>query len=360
MNKGLLQIDPMELKFTYELKKPSSCSVQLTNNTYDYVAFKVKTTSPKKYSVRPHVGVLMPKSTCAFIVTMQAQRAALVDMACKDKFLIQSTIVPVGTTNDDISSSLFVKDASRYVEENKLKVALISPLHSEEISPTNGDMKNGFALEKDKIFSRDEILSPEPMVKNAENKINNEELKQEKDMKLKPAKDMVSKTVKDVEEQKPKKESVLKVSKDVELNHVNDVGELKTEKEAESKLSKVVEDPKLMESIEALKVSRDVETSDKEAELKVSKGIKEMKLMESIEEMKFKLDEIESKLNEAGVTISKLTDEKLTSNQEAKILQEKIADLSNRDVRKVQVGFPLLYVCMVALICVFLGYRLPS
>lgn len=43
---------------------------------------------------------------CINQVTMQAQRAALVDMVCKDKFLIQSTVVPVGTTNDDITSSL--------------------------------------------------------------------------------------------------------------------------------------------------------------------------------------------------------------------------------------------------------------
>lgn len=34
------------------------------------------------------------------------------------------------------------------------------------------------------------------------------------------------------------------------------------------------------------------------------------------------------------------------------------ADLSKRGVKTVQVGFPLLYVCMVALVSVFLGYYL--
>ena len=39
-------------------------------------------------------------------VTMQAQRMAPPDMLCKDKFLIQSTVVPVGTTEDDITSDM--------------------------------------------------------------------------------------------------------------------------------------------------------------------------------------------------------------------------------------------------------------
>ncbi|XP_028770784.1 vesicle-associated protein 2-2 [Neltuma alba] len=359
MSKRLLQIEPKELKLTFELKKRSSCSVQLTNNTHHYVAFKIKTTSPKKYSVRPHVGVLMPKSSCAFVVTMQAQRTALVDLMCKDKFLIQSTVVPVETTNDDITSSLFVKDAGRYIEEEKLKVTLVSPFHSAEASPVNGDIKKGLAQENDKMFSEDEITSPENMVKNAENKIDNEELKYVKDMKLKPAKDRVFSAVKDVEEPKPDK-TALKVPNNLELNIAKDVDELKSEKAEESKISRGIEELKLMESTENSEVSKDAEKLKSEKEVKVSKGVEELKLMASIEEMKLKLDEFESKLNEAGVTISKLREERMASRLETEMLQEKLADLSKRDAREVQVGFPLLYVCMVALICVFLGYRLHS
>jgi hypothetical protein len=83
-----------------EVKKQSSCSIRLTNNTFHNVAFKVwivfclilfetlhcasrdvmldgniiwacywqvKTTSPKKYCVRPNVGIVDPKSTFEFI-----------------------------------------------------------------------------------------------------------------------------------------------------------------------------------------------------------------------------------------------------------------------------------------------------
>ncbi|KAK8620316.1 hypothetical protein V6N13_066796 [Hibiscus sabdariffa] len=66
MNTQLLEIEPKELEFTFILKKQSSCSVRLTNNTDQYVAFKVKTTSPKQYCVRPKVGIVMPESICDF------------------------------------------------------------------------------------------------------------------------------------------------------------------------------------------------------------------------------------------------------------------------------------------------------
>ncbi|KAL5725827.1 hypothetical protein ACHQM5_008924 [Ranunculus cassubicifolius] len=39
----LLNIDPQELNFSFELKKQISCSLQLSNKTDNHVAFKVKT-----------------------------------------------------------------------------------------------------------------------------------------------------------------------------------------------------------------------------------------------------------------------------------------------------------------------------
>lgn len=42
----------------------------------------------------------------AYAVTMQAQRVAPPETTCKDKFLIQSVVVPVGTTEEMITSTL--------------------------------------------------------------------------------------------------------------------------------------------------------------------------------------------------------------------------------------------------------------
>ncbi|KAL6322956.1 hypothetical protein AAG906_022859 [Vitis piasezkii] len=123
----LLSIEPQELQFPFELRKQISCSLQLSNKTDDYVAFKVKTTNPKKYCVRPNTGVVMPRSTCDVIVTMQAQREAPQDMQCKDKFLLQSAIASPGATAKDITSDMFNKEAGNRVEECKLRVAYVPP-----------------------------------------------------------------------------------------------------------------------------------------------------------------------------------------------------------------------------------------
>ncbi|XP_022968765.1 vesicle-associated protein 2-2-like isoform X1 [Cucurbita maxima] len=133
MDMRLLEIHPQELKFICEPNKHSLCSIQLTNNMLEHVAFKVKTTSPDKYFVRPKVGIIEPNSTREFTVRMQAQKLALPDMLCKDRFLIQSTVVPADTTDEDITSSLFAKDGGKYIEEQKLGVTLVSPSISQAL-----------------------------------------------------------------------------------------------------------------------------------------------------------------------------------------------------------------------------------
>lgn len=123
----LLDIEPLELKFPFELKKQISCSLQLSNKTDSYVAFKVKTTNPKKYCVRPNTGVVLPRSACDIIVTMQAQKEAPPDMQCKDKFLLQSVKVNDGITAKDITAEMFNKELGNVVEECKLRVVYVAP-----------------------------------------------------------------------------------------------------------------------------------------------------------------------------------------------------------------------------------------
>ncbi|KAK7265921.1 hypothetical protein RJT34_33546 [Clitoria ternatea] len=123
----LLNVEPLELTFPFELKRQISCSLQLSNKTDTYVAFKVKTTNPKKYCVRPNTGIVLPRSTCDVMVTMQAQKEAPPDMQCKDKFLLQSVRTEDGTSPRDITAEMFNKEAGHVVEECKLKVVYVSP-----------------------------------------------------------------------------------------------------------------------------------------------------------------------------------------------------------------------------------------
>ncbi|KAH9754478.1 Vesicle-associated protein 2-2 [Citrus sinensis] len=358
MNKQLLEIQPKELKFIFELKKQSSCSVRLTNNTHHYVAFKVKTTSPKKYCVRPNVGIILPKSTCDFNVTMQAQAVAPPDMVCKDKFLIQSTVVPVGTTDEDITASMFAKDDGRYIQENKLRVILISPPNSPVLSPINGVLKQGPTYEssslKDPVFSKFEILTPPHTVsKNVEGSklVNAEKLKPDKVEELKPREDFFSgevlKSAKDTEvklrkdvvdsqeltptvnaDLNPRKDVAdgeeLKSSKDTELKPREDIirgEELTSTKDAELELRKDVisseeltstEDPELKprkdeansvelkeENVIELNLPKEVVNGEelqpkKDAELKLMKEL-EFKAVKAAEELELVKDTEEMK-----------------------------------------------------------------
>ncbi|XP_051130043.1 vesicle-associated protein 1-1-like [Andrographis paniculata] len=126
-NGELLHIEPLELEFPFELKKQISCTMQLTNKSDNYVAFKVKTTNPKKYCVRPNTGVVVPHSTCDVIVTMQAQKEVPPDMQCRDKFLLQSVTVSAGVTAKDITPEMFNKESGNRVEESKLRVVYVPP-----------------------------------------------------------------------------------------------------------------------------------------------------------------------------------------------------------------------------------------
>ncbi|OEL14332.1 Vesicle-associated protein 1-2 [Dichanthelium oligosanthes] len=139
----LLGINPIELRFPFELNKQISCTLQLTNKTDKQVVFKVKTTSPKKYCVRPNNGIVAPRSTADVVVTMQAQREAPPDMQCKDKFLVQSAIVakeivPKEVTGDMVTHIL-VCFAERKEPKEQEKIisepfALIAKLMEEKNS----------------------------------------------------------------------------------------------------------------------------------------------------------------------------------------------------------------------------------
>ncbi|KAL5220063.1 hypothetical protein ABZP36_024776 [Zizania latifolia] len=174
----LLRIDPQELRFPFELKKQISCSMQLSNLSDDFIAFKVKTTSPKKYSVRPNTGVVLPRSTCDVVVTMQAQREAPPDMQCKDKFLVQSVVAPSGVTVKDITGDMFTKESGNKFEEVKLRVTYVAPPQppspvpeeSEEGSPSrvseseNGDVPAFTRALRERIEPQENSLEPGALI----------------------------------------------------------------------------------------------------------------------------------------------------------------------------------------------------
>jgi hypothetical protein len=128
---GPLRIYPLELKFRFEVRKQSPSSLQLCNPTDAPIAFKVKTTSPKKYCVRPNTGVVAPGQTQEVTVIMQAQKEAPPDLQnCKDKFLVQCCQLdrnqpPEEAAPEKMAEVFASKGAG--VFETKLKVSYLVP-----------------------------------------------------------------------------------------------------------------------------------------------------------------------------------------------------------------------------------------
>ncbi|KAL3626151.1 hypothetical protein CASFOL_029700 [Castilleja foliolosa] len=327
----LLEIQPRELKFKFEVKKQSSCAVHLANPTDQYVAFKVKTTSPKKYCVRPNVGIIKPKSTCDFTVTMQAQKSAPPEMQCKDKFLIQSTVVPFGTTEDEITPGMFVKDNSKHIEEVKLRVALTSIPSSPE------NPLAGVVLKQEPMYessSPKEVHSPVLLPVNGV-------IKQEPSFETTAPKDKLLSGVENFPPDDDLKVEPIKSVKNME----------------ESRSVKVVDD------VKSVSTNNDEFYPEKNKTEPV-KDVDEtnLKLMQDIEELKSKISAMDSKLIEATYTIEKLREEKIIAIREKETLkQELVSGLTQamprakKGTRIVRAGFPPLFVCMIALISLMIG-----
>lgn len=146
VSKQLISVHPDELKFQFELEKQTFCDLKVTNNTDQNVAFKVKTTSPKRYYVRPNTGVLHPWDSCVIRVTLQAQQEYPPDMQCKDKFLLQSTVVSPISEVDDLPQDTFNKDSGRTIEECKLRVVYVSPNSAQGNADEDSTSKLGRGL----------------------------------------------------------------------------------------------------------------------------------------------------------------------------------------------------------------------
>ncbi|XP_042474217.1 vesicle-associated protein 2-2-like isoform X2 [Zingiber officinale] len=269
----------------------------------------VKTTSPKRYCVRPNTGIILPRSACDFTVTMQALKEAPSDFQLKDKFLVQSTVVPYGTTDEDIVPSFFSKENGRYIQENKLKVVLVSPPTLALPEPFNGTSIQKPAYE---------------IIESAETCIASN----------------------DVSQHEPANE----VSNSKMPSNSNEVSDLK-------KFSESKDDNVEQESIHQNHKSNETHISSDQAFNEVD-SIPPSLVEKDIEELRLKLGNLELKLNEAEKTIMNLRKEKDSASQEGNKLQQEIALLRTKCSARVQAGFPFLFVVYMTLAGLALGHLL--
>ncbi|XP_057810424.1 vesicle-associated protein 1-2-like [Salvia miltiorrhiza] len=149
ISEKLLNIEPRELSFRFELMVKASCTIRLSSNSSRHVAFKVMTTSPQKYFVKPNLGILSPGSTCDVEVIMRAPEEIPPNMECRDKFLIKSVVA--GPDDTVVRVKKLFNDRAHAVGDYKLRVVYVLPQHQQ--SPNfdrtgRGSSLNGSILQE--------------------------------------------------------------------------------------------------------------------------------------------------------------------------------------------------------------------
>jgi len=97
-----VQLEPSEqLYFRGPVNEILTCQLKLTNPNPRKVCFKVKTTAPKRYCVRPNNGIVEADSEAIILVMLQPYDQEGGDRG-KHKFMVQTTYAPDNVTSDKI------------------------------------------------------------------------------------------------------------------------------------------------------------------------------------------------------------------------------------------------------------------
>ncbi|KAI7010211.1 hypothetical protein KC355_g6275 [Hortaea werneckii] len=123
-----VELDPSELAFKRPFTHEVSQILRLHNPTSDAVAFKVKTTAPKQYCVRPNSGRIDAGKDVEVQVLLQAMKEdPPLDTRCRDKFLVQSVAIPADADSSNVSQvwSHIEATAKGSVQEKKIRVSFL-------------------------------------------------------------------------------------------------------------------------------------------------------------------------------------------------------------------------------------------
>ncbi|KAI8060036.1 hypothetical protein BC940DRAFT_313002 [Gongronella butleri] len=125
--------------------------LKVSNENDEPVIFKVKTTAPKQYCVRPNAGRVEPHSSVEVQVILQPfKQEPPLDTRCKDKFLVQSTLAPPA------DASMPLTDMWTKIETTKS-----SPIHQHKIKCAFADVTKEEAAAEPVV---QDAVVPEPIV----------------------------------------------------------------------------------------------------------------------------------------------------------------------------------------------------
>ncbi|EAW10159.1 putative integral ER membrane protein Scs2 [Aspergillus clavatus NRRL 1] len=133
-------LEPPELAFRRPFDREVCEVLHLSNSNAEPVVFKVKTTAPKHYCVRPNSGRIEPGKSVDVHVLLQAMKEEPAsDAKCKDKFLVQ-TVAVTGDLEFSNVSSIFEKASKSAIQERKIRVNWLpaDAPSAEQTAETNG------------------------------------------------------------------------------------------------------------------------------------------------------------------------------------------------------------------------------
>ncbi|KAJ2747142.1 phosphatidylinositol-binding protein scs2 [Coemansia sp. BCRC 34301] len=116
------------LAFNQPFKVVTQDILRLTNKNNSPVAFKVKTTAPKQYCVRPNAGRIEPGDAVEVQVVLQPMKEEpAADFKCRDKFLVQSIQITPEMESMPMTElwAMVEREAKSSINEKKLRVRYI-------------------------------------------------------------------------------------------------------------------------------------------------------------------------------------------------------------------------------------------
>lgn len=122
-----VELNPEELGFRRPFNHEVSQILKISNPQSGPVAFKVKTTAPKQYCVRPNSGVVKANDSVDVQVLLQAMKEdPPLDARCRDKFLVQSVAIDNGDeANISTLWSTVEKTNKSSIQEKKIRVQFL-------------------------------------------------------------------------------------------------------------------------------------------------------------------------------------------------------------------------------------------
>jgi len=150
----LLALEPPgELRFRGPFTEVITADLKLFNPTDKRICFKVKTTAPKRYCVRPNSGILEPDASVTVAVMLQPFEYDPGEKN-KHKFMVQSMVAPEGRIEQD---QLWKDAPPESLMDTKLKCVFEMP----ESAP-QAQVQESMVEEKAKVVKTEPVSPPKP------------------------------------------------------------------------------------------------------------------------------------------------------------------------------------------------------